>query len=159
MNNNKSLLHFSKHLFLVSNVYVQRHKSKEDVNNYLQKMRKSIIRLRLTYSDVDILKEKIENLINLEREYAKFFKPEDKKTKELRDRINHLEQELKNDKEEKQKIIFENDEKIKQLTDSLDNVKSSMRSLLMERARRQQRLNALERKIRHKIDVRGYYDS
>ena len=159
MDNPKSLVHFAKHLFLVSNVYVQRNKSGEDVNNHLQKMRKSIIRLRLTYSDVDILKEKIKNLIDLEREYAKFFKPEDKKTRELKNRIYHLEQELKNENEEKHKIILENDEKIKQLTDSLNNVKSSMRYPLMERTRRQQRLHALERKIRHKIDVRGYYHS
>ena len=151
--------HFARHLFLVGRIYIERNKAKEDINNHLQKMRKSIIRMRLTYIDIDRLKEKIENLINWEREYAKSFKPEDKKTLELKNQITAIEQELRNEREEKLSIISENDAKIRQLTDSLGNIKSQMRHLQLEKARRQQRFNALEQKIRQKVDVHRYFRS
>ena len=170
LQSSKSFTHFAKHLFLIGRVYVERNKAKEDVNNHLQKMRKSIIRMKLSYSDIDRLKEKIENLIDWERGYAKFFRPADKETEELKkqvqsleqelkSQVNALEQELRNEREEKQRIIYENDEKIKQFTESLSNIKSQMRHLHLEKARRQQRLNALESKIKEKVDVHKYYHS
>ena len=157
--NTKSFRHFAKHLFLVSRVYVERNKAKEDVDNYLQRMRKSVIRMSLTYSDIDRLKQKIDNLINLERKYAKFFKPADKETEELKNQIKALEQELRNEREEKLSIISENNEKIEQLIQSLSNIKNQMRHLHLEKAKRQQRLKALEHKIKEKVDVHRYYHS
>ena len=154
-----SFRHFIKHLFLIGRVYIERNKSKEDVNNHLQNMRKSIIRMKLTYTDIDRLKQKIENLINWERKYAKFFKPADKETEELKKQLNTHEQELRNEREEKLSIISENNEKIAQLTESLNNIKNQMRHLQLEKAKRQQRLNALEDKIREKVDVHRYYHS
>lgn len=159
LQNSKPLINFAKHLFIVSRVYAGRDKARDDVNNHLHSMRKSIIRMRLTYTDIDRLKEKIDNLIDLERRYAKFFKPEDMETRELKEQINALEQELGNEKEEKFKVIEGNNAKIMQLTESLDNIKNQMKHLLMEKAKRQQRLTALDRKIREKVDVGGYYHS
>ena len=72
---------------------------------------------------------------------------------------NALEEGLKNEREEKLKLISENDEKIAQLTESLGNIKSKTNHLLMEKSKRQQRLTALDRKIREKVDVHGYYNS
>ena len=157
--NSKSFRHFSKHLFLIGRVYVERNKAKKDVNEYLSKMRKSIIRMRLSYSDIDRLKEKIENLINWERKYAKFFKPEDTESLELKNQIQALEQELGNEQEEKFSIISENNEKIAQLNQSLESIKNQMRQLQLDKARRTQRLNALDRKIRQNVDVHGYFNS
>lgn len=157
--NSKPFRHFAKHLFLVGRVYVERNKAKEDVDKHLQKMRNSIIRINLTYSDVDKLKQKIENLINWERKYAKLFKPDDMGTLELKNQINALEQELRSEKEEKMSIISKNDEKIRQLTESLGNIKNQMRYLHLERAKRQQRLTALDKKIRERVDVQKYYHS
>ncbi|MBI3027488.1 hypothetical protein HYY70_05220 [Candidatus Woesearchaeota archaeon] len=156
--NTKSLRHFVKHLFLTGRVYTERKRAKIDVDAQLQRMRKSIIRMNLSYSDVDRLKQKIDNLMNWERRYAKFFKVPDEETIELRKRINALEQELHNEKEEKYKITSENNEKIAQLTESLSGLKSKTNYLLMERAKRQQRLKALENKIREKVDLSKYYD-
>ena len=130
----KSFRHFAKHIFLVGRVYVERNKAKDEVDNYLAQMRKSIIKMRLTYSDIDRLKEKIEKLVDWERRYAKFFKPEDKEMLELKNRIKALEQELKNENEEKHMMISENNEKISQLTESLNNLKSKANHLLMEKA-------------------------
>ncbi len=155
----KPLRQFARKLFLVSRAYVERNRASEDVGNYLQRMRKSIIRMKLSYSDLDRLKEKIEKLIDLERSYAKFFKPEDGKTIELKRQINALEQELRSEKEEKYKLISENNEKIRQLNDSLSSIKNQTRQLIMEKARRQQRLTALDRKIREKVDLGRYYSS
>ena len=157
--NTKSLRHFARHVFLVGRVYVGRKKAKDDVDEQLQRMRKSIIRMSLTYSDIDRLKQKIENLVDWERKYAKFFRPADKETEELKKQAQALEQELKNEREEKMMVISENNEKIQQLTGSLDNIKSQMKHLHLEKARRQQRLNALEGKIREKVDVHKYYRS
>ena len=154
-----ALNHFARHLFLVGRIYIERNKVKEDINNHLQKMRKSIIGMRLNYTDIGRLKEKIDNLINWEREYAKFFKPEDNKTLELKNQITAIEQELRNEREEKLRIISDNNAKIRQLTDSLGNIKSQMRYLQLEKDRRHQRLNALEQKIRQKVDVSRYYHS
>lgn len=157
LQNSKSFRRFAKHLFLISRVYIERNKAKEDVDEYLQRMRKSIIKMRLSYSDIDRLKEKIGNLINWERRYAKFFKPADKETQELKSQINVLEQELSNEREEKRKIIYENNEKIAQLTNSLNSIKSKTNELMMERAKRHQRLTALDKKIHEKVDLHKYY--
>ena len=153
------LRHFVKHLFLMGNVYVERKKAKEDVDAHIQRMRKSIIRMRLTYTDIDKFREKIDNLLNWERKYAKFFKPEDLETQELKKQIVHLKRELRSEKEEKYMIINENDEKIRQLTESLHNIKNQMRYLYLEKAKRQQRQRALEQKIMHKVDMNNYYNS
>lgn len=155
----KPLIHFTKHLFLMGKIYIERKKAKEDVDAHVQRMRKSIIRMRLTYTDIDRLREKIDNLINWERKYAKFFKPEDLETQELKKQIGHLKRELRNEKEEKYRIINENDEKIRQLTESLHNIKNQMKYLYLEKAKRQQRLRALEQKIMHKVDAHSYYGS
>jgi len=159
LQNTNSLSHFARHLFLVSNVYAGRKKAKEDVGEHLHKMRKAIIRMSLTYSDIDRLRQKIENFIGWERRYAKLFKPADKETEELKSEIRALQQELGNEREEKLSIISENNEKIRQLTASLDNIKNQMRHLHLEKARRQQRLQALEKKINEKVDLHKYYHS
>ncbi|MBI2659593.1 hypothetical protein HYX07_00350 [Candidatus Woesearchaeota archaeon] len=157
--NTQSLRHFARHLFLVSNVYAGRKKSKEDVGEHLHKMRKAIIRMSLSYNDIDRLKEKIENLTDWERKYAKFFKPADSETEELESQIAALEKELSNEKEEKLSIISENNERMAQLTSSLESVKNQARHLHMEKAKRQHRLNALEKKINEKVDLHRYYRS
>ena len=157
--NSKSLGHFAKHLFIAGKIYIERNKAEEDVSSHLQKMRKSIIRMTLSYSDIDKLKEKINNLIEWERNYAKLFKPEDKETQELKEQMNILAAELRREREDKQRIIEENNQKINQLKDSLNNVKSKTNYLLMERAKRHHRLKALENKIKEKVDVHGYYHS
>lgn len=159
VNNSVSFRHFARHLFLVSNAYAGRQKSREDVDSYLHKMRKAIIRMSLTYGDLDRLKQKIENLVDWERKYAKFFKPADGETEELKKQIKMLEQEIKNEREEKLSIISENNERIGQLTQSLGSVRNQMKNLHLEKAKRQQRLNALENKIREKVDVHRYYHS
>jgi len=159
LQNSKSFRRFARHLFLVGRAHIERNRAKADVDSHLQRMRKSIIRMNLSYSDIDRLKKKIDNLIEWERKYAKFFKPEDKETQALRGQITALEQELKNEREEKMSIISENDEKIAQLTESLNNIKNQMRHLHLEKARRQQRLTALDKKIREKVDVHKYYHS
>lgn len=159
LQNTKSFRHFAKHLFLVGKAYAERKKSKDDIDIYLERMRESIIKMRLSYTDISRLKQKIENLINSERKYAKFFRPEDKEMQELKSQVITLEQELRNEKEEKQKIIYENNEKINQLTESLNNIKSNMKKLYLENARRHQRYTALDKKIKEKIDVHKYFSS
>ena len=155
--NTKSFRNFAKHLFLISRVHSERNKAKEDVDDYLKKMRKSIIRMNLSYTNIDRLKQKVDNLVNLERKYAKFFRPEDRETLELKEQIKSLEQELRNEREEKLSIISENDEKIMELTESLDNIKNKMKHLFMEKAKKQHRLNALEQRINKNIDTQNYY--
>lgn len=159
MQDSVSIRHFARHLFLVSNVYAKRKNAKNDVDGHLHKMRKAIIRMSLSYNDIDRLKPKIENLVGWERKYAKFFKLSDKETEELKKQIAVLEDELRNEREEKLSIISENNERVGQLTASLDNVKGQMKHLHLEKAKRQHRLNALESKIREKVDVHRYYRS
>ena len=77
----------------------------------------------------------------------------------FKDQINLLELELKSEREEKEKIIYNNDEKIKQLTESLDNIKNHVRHLALEKAKRQHRLNALDSRIRNKVNISNYYSS
>lgn len=157
--NTKSFRNFTKHLFLVSKTYRERSKAKQDVGEHLHRIRKSVIRMSLTYSDIDRLKQKIENLVYLERKFAKYFKPEDRETEELKSQINALGQELRNERESKLSIMGDYDEKIRELTESLNSVKHRVRHLMMEKAKRQQRLHALEQKINKNVDVHGYYHS
>ena len=157
--NSKSFRHFSRHLFLVNRIRNERNKSRDELYAHIEKMRKSIIRMNLTYSDADRLKQKMNKLIDLERKYAKFFKPEDSETRGLKDKINSLEKELKDEKEEKSRVMSENEEKIKSMAEALNNVKNQMKHLQLEKAKRQQRLNVLEKKINGKVDIHGYYHS
>jgi len=157
--NPKPFRHFAKHLFIAGKIFLERKQAKEDVENHLQRMRKSIIRMTLVYSDVDKLKEKINNLVDCERRYAKLFRAEDGETRELRMQLNYIEDELKKEREEKRLTIEENSQKMQQLTESLSNVKSKTNELLMERAKRHQRMKALESKISGKVDLHKYYHS
>lgn len=111
----------------------------------------------MSYSDVDKLKKKIWNLIDWERKYAKFFKPEDDEAKQLNEQIKTLEEKLKREREEKMELVNENNEKIKHLTESLNNIKNQMKHLHLERARRHHRLKALEQKITQRVDLEDYY--
>lgn len=156
LQNTKAFRHFAKHLFLAGRVYVERKKAKNDVYSQLQRMKKSIIRMSLGYTDIDKLQKKIENLVNWERRYAKFFKPEDNETKELKDEIKALEQELRNEKEEKLRIISENNERIQQLTESLNNVKNKTNELFIDGAKRRQRHIELDKKIRERVKFHSY---
>ena len=150
--NSKSFRHFAEYLFIVGKVHIERNKAKDDIHNYLQNMKKSIIRMSLGYSDVDKLKEKFEKFITLEGRYAKFFKPEDKETKELKNQIIVLEEEVRNKSGQISRLICENSDEIAQLTESLNSIKSKMSHLLLDRAKRQQRMQALDRKINEKVD-------
>ena len=157
----KSFRNFSKHLFIVSRVYTQKKKAREDLENYLHMMKKSIIRMNLSYSHIDKLKRKVENLVSWEIKYAGFFRQPDKEAGEqlsqLNNQIKSLEQEFKNERESKLSIISDYDEKIKEMTESLESIKSRMRHLLMEKAKRQQRLHALDHKINEDVDLDKYY--
>jgi chromosome segregation ATPase len=153
----KSLRHFTKHLFLISKTYAEREKAREDVYGYLQKMRKLIIRMSLGYSDVDRLKQKIDNLINWERKYAKYFRSEDDEKQELKNHIIALEEELGREREEKSRVISEHEERLRELKESLESAKHKLRSLLLDKAKRHHRLKILEEKISQKVDSRGYF--
>ncbi|MEK6943601.1 MAG: hypothetical protein AABX00_06055 [Nanoarchaeota archaeon] len=148
---------FAKHLSGAAKICLDRNKAKEDLQKHLSRMRKSVINLSLSYSDIDKLKHKIDDVIGLEREYAKFFKIPDDETAELRDYIDDLKDELRSERIEKQRITEENNEKIKNLSESLENLKHQMRTLLMEKSKKSQRMLALEKKIREKVDVHSYY--
>ena len=143
----KPLRHFAKHLFITGRVFRERENAREDVYSYLQKMRKSIIRMNLSYSEVDRLKQKIDNLVVWERKYAKFFRPEDSQMQELKNQIKSLEDGLSKEREEKLRIQSEQEEKIRELSDSLESIKHKMRHLFMEKSKRHHRLMALESKI------------
>ena len=155
----KPLRHFTKNLFLVSRAFNQRKTAKEEIYAQLQKMRKSIIRMNLTYTDIDRLKQKIDLFITLEGKYAIYFRQDDDGKQQLQKQINSLQQELKNEREEKLRIISEHDEKIKEMADSLESIKNRMKHMLMEKAKRQHRLNALEGRINKNIDRDGYFSS
>jgi len=146
-----------KHLFLANRAYSARKKAKIEVEDHLGRMRKSIIRMSLSYSDLDRLKEKMQKFMATEAMYAKFFKTEDPEARELKSHVDLLEHELSSEKEEKSRLLSENEEKVRQLSQSLENIKSQMKVLHLDKAKRQQRLNALERKINGKIDMQNFY--
>lgn len=150
---------FSRHLVVAGGVYRNKSNAREEVDRQLEKMRKSIIRMTLSYSDVDKLKDKIDNLIDWERRYARLFRPEDNEIKELKEEIMHLEHELREEQESKSKLHTEHNEKTQQLTQSMENIKGQLKHLHLEKAKRHHRLKALEDKIKSKIDVHEYYHS
>ena len=150
---------FSRNLVLAGGIYSQRKKAKEDLDNHLERMRKSIIRMTLTYSDLDKLKGKIDKAVGVEREYSRFFRPEDGEVEELKAEIAHLEGELAQEKESKSRIMSEHNEKNQQLMQSLESIKNQLKHLHLEKAKRHHRLKALDHKIKSKIDVHSYYHS
>ena len=161
MNNGKNsspAADFARQVFLVSKVHLQREKARDDVYLQLQKMRKSIIRMSLGHSDVDRLRQKLDNLIDWERKYARFFRPQDSEVSELKSHIKTLEEEIKKEREEKFMIIGERDEKVAELTESINSIKNHMKHLMLEKAKRQHKMKILEKKIDDNVD-RGYYSS
>ena len=161
MNNGKNpgpAADFARQVFLVSKVHLQRAKARNDVYSQLQKMRKSIRRMSLGHSDVDRLREKIDSLIDWERKYARFFRPQDSEVSELKSHVKMLEEELKKEREEKFMIIGERDEKVAELTESINSIKNHMKHLMLEKAKRQHKMKILEKKIDDNVD-RGYYSS
>src|SRR3989344_5417740 len=159
MQNTKAMSHIARHVFLISKIHSQKRKAEDEVKSHLAKMRKSIIRMSLSYKDIDRLKDKINILIDWERKYSKFFRPEDSEIKDLKGKIISLEEELQKEKEEKYRIMSENNERIKGMSDSLDAVKHRMRILHIDKAKRQRTLNMLDNKINKKIDRDEYYNS
>lgn len=159
MQNTKAMSHFARHVLLVSKVHAQKQKAEDDVYGHLDKMKRLIIRMSLSYKDIDRLKEKINLFIDTERKYAKFFSPDDGRVKELKDKIIALEQEIQNEKEEKYRIVSENDERIKEMSDSLQAIKHKMRVLHVDRAKRQRKFGILEEKINNKVDRDEYFSS
>jgi len=160
MNNGKNpgpAADFARQVFLVSNVHLQREKARDDVYSQLQKMRKSIIRMSLGHSDVDRLREKIDMLIDWERKYARFFKPQDSEISELKSHIKTLEEEIKKEREEKFMIIGERDEKVAELTEAINSIKNHMKHLMLEKAKRQHKMKILEKKIDKDVDRGSYY--
>lgn len=150
---------FARHVFIVSKVLNQREAARKDVYSQLQKMRKSIITMSLSYSDIDRLRQKIDSLIDWERKYARFFKPQDSEISELKSRISMLEEEINKEREENLMNISEKEEKVAELTESINNIKNSMKHLMLEKAKRSHRLKFLEKKINKKVDRGSYYSS
>ncbi len=54
---------------------------------------------------------------------------------------------------------IEHSDKTQQLTQSMENIKGQLKHLHLEKAKRHQRLKALDDKIKSKIDVHSYYHS
>ena len=153
----RSLRHFTKYLFLVSKAHNERKQTRAEVYEHLEKMRKSILRMNLSYTDIDRLKEKIDKLADSERKYSRFFRPEDSEKQDMKSRVVALEGELSREKEEKFKIMGEHEARIKEMKDSLDGVKHKLRTLMVEKAKRHHRLKALEEKISQRVDSREFF--
>ena len=153
------MTHFARHVFLASWAHKEKVKTRDDVYSYLDRMRKSIIKMNLNYSDIDRLKEKIDCLVDSERRYSRFFHPDDRGLIELKKHMQALENELADEKKEKQRMTEDHGKKITQMANSLEIVKSNAKQLMMEKAKRQQKLRALEQRIRQKVDVSDYYYS
>lgn len=148
---------FAKKLFIAGNVYSKTLKAREDVHKQMHKMKKSIIRMNLSYSDVDKLNHKVENLIELERRYSRFFKAPDKELDELRDHVDYLQNQLTLERKEKRTLMEEQEHKINEMKDHMNTVRSHARQLLMDRERRNERMKDLEKKISKRVDIRSYY--
>ena len=148
---------FTKKLFIAGNIYSKTIKAREDVHKHMHKMKKSIIRMNLSYSDVDKLNHKVEKLIELERRYSRFFKAPDKEIGELKDQVEYLENQLRIERKEKHKIMEEQELKINEMKEHMQTVKSHARQLLMDRERRNERMKDLEKKISKRVDIKSYY--
>lgn len=155
----KPFRNYARQIFLIGQVYKERNAARSDVDDYLLKMKKSIISMSLSYSHISKLKQKVDNLVSWERKYARFFRTEDGLTEELKSHLAVLEDELRNEKEEKMRITSESQEKVQEITESMQEMKDKMKHLHMEKAKRQHRLKILEQKITGKVDRDGYFNS
>ena len=143
---------FSFNLFHLGRIYSERKKAIDDLDDFLIKMKKSIIRMELKFSDIDKLRTKLDIVTRWERSYAKFFKTEDGEMNQLRNEIKSLEDKLSRERQEKEKLLNENSEKIRLLTESMGSVKNKLKELHLDKARRQHRFHAIEKKIKEKFD-------
>ena len=150
---------YAKQIFLIGQVYKEKNAARADVDDYLGKMKKSVISMSLSYSHISKLKQKVDNLVSWERKYARFFRTEDSLAEELKSHITALEDELRNEKEEKMRIISESQEKVQEITGAMQEMKDKMKHLHMEKAKRQHRLKILEQKITGKVNRDEYFSS
>ena len=157
--NPRAFRHFARHLFLMGKLFAEKTKAEEDLDRHLLKMKNSIVRLSLTYGEIERLREKINKLVDCERRYAKFFRPEDSETAELREHILNLQEELNKERLSKENLTHDYEEKINQLNGTIEGMTSQLMHHNMEKAKRQQKLISLDKKIKEKIDTSHYYGS
>ena len=152
----KAMSHFARHLFLGAKLYSDRKAAKEELNEQLERMRKSIIRLSFSYSDIDQLREKLEKTIHAERKFAKFFQVDDLEIKKLKKEVAWQQQQLDSERTEKFRLMEENKTRIKALEEKVEGIKSTLNALIMEKIRRGQRLRFLEKKISAEVPDHSY---
>ena len=146
---------YTRSLFLIGKTYVARNQAKEQLNQHLNKMRSSIIRMRLGYKDIEILREKIDELVDWERKYARVLKSEDNEILFLKGQLKRLENELKLEREEKERMSANYKGKISSLAESIIKIRGHIEILLKEKVVRKKRYESIENKI--KMDLGNYY--
>ena len=145
--------HFAKHLFRAGHAYIERKKARKELSSFVEKMRSSIIRMNLSYTDIERLKKRIDAAMDCERSFGKFFRGEDKVDSELKQQITALDEEISKEREEKLRIRADYEDRINDLSQSLESVKTKMNHLLIQKAKSQQRINEIDKKIKGRIVV------
>ncbi len=143
----KTFRRFSRHLAKAGRVQINRVKSRQEVDEQLAKMRKNIIRMRLSYKDIDDLKERMHDMIYWEGMFQKIGKRDSGESEILRATIERLEHELYLEKDENRRIVQENNAKIQQLTESLESVKNKLKLMMLEKVKKHHRIKFLEEQM------------
>ena len=150
----RAVRHFAKHLFAAGKTYTERKKARKELNSFVEKMKSSIIRMNLSYTDIERLKKRIDSAMLAERKFGSLFRGEDKEDHELKQEIMALEEQLSREREEKLRIRADYEDRMKYLSQSLESVKSKMNHLLIHKAKSQHRINEIDKKIKGRIVVR-----
>ena len=140
---------FFTRLCAVSNRYEKKHHAIQDLDKQLKKIKK-YSKGKLDINDIPGLKSKINEVLDSERKILGHNRTETAKEKELFEKIDELEHELQQAKQERDNAIELNRKQIHGLNAALLSIKTRMEKFIENKKEREKRIMELEKKINKK---------
>lgn len=141
---------FFASLCAVSGRYEKKLHAIKDLDNQLEKIKK-YSKGKLDAGDIPRLKSKINEVLESEKKILGHTRAETAKEKGLLEKIDELEHELQQAKQERDNAIEQNRKQIHELNDALLSIKMRMENLIEHKKEREERIMELEKKIKSKV--------
>ena len=140
---------FFTSLCTVSGRYERKHHAIKGLDKQLEKIRKDS-KGKLDAGDIPALKSKINGVLESEKKILGHTRAETAKEKGLFEKIDELEHELQQAKQERDNAIEQNSKQIHELNDALLSIKMRMEAFIEHKKEREERIIELEKKIKGK---------
>ncbi|MBI2208741.1 hypothetical protein HYU50_04555 [Candidatus Woesearchaeota archaeon] len=122
----------------------------QDLGNQLEKTKK-YLKGNLDTGDIPRLKSKINEVLESEKKILGYKRAETAKEKRLSEKIDELEHELQQARQERDNAIEQNRKQIHELNAALSSIKMRMETFIERKKERETRIRELEKKVKNKV--------